>query len=170
MKKSISLSFYYLIFQNLPSSFFPLGTIFNWLRVNCLKSVLKIGKNNKVQNAVYIGNGSNIQIGNHCQINANVKLDNVKISDYVMIAPGVTILGKMHDFSDIKEPMILQGEKEVKQTQIETDVWIGTNAVIMPGLTIAKGSIIGAGCVLTKDTEQYGVYGGVSGKLIKYRS
>ena len=135
-----------------------------------MRSILAIGKNNKIQTSVYIGNGSNVKIGNYCQINERVKLDNVSIGDYVMIAPGVTILGKMHDFQDISEPMVLQGEKEVNQTIIETDVWIGTNAVIMPGLKIAKGTIVGAGCVLTKNTEPFGVYGGVPGKLIKIRN
>ena len=170
MKKKVSLIFYYFLFQHLPSSFFPFGRLYNALRVKCLKKVLDIGSKNKIQPSVYIGNGSNINIGNYCQINERVKLDNVSIGDYVMIAPGVTILGKMHDFQDINEPMVLQGEKEVNQTIIETDVWIGTNAVIMPGLKIAKGTIVGAGCVLTKDTEPFGVYGGVPGKLIKYRS
>tara|TARA_R100000935_G_C2789740_1_gene145425 strand:- start:377 stop:736 length:360 start_codon:yes stop_codon:yes gene_type:complete len=118
---------------------------------------------------VYVGNGSNVTIGNNCQINEYVKLDNVSVGDYVMIASGVTILGKMHEFVNIKEPMLLQGEKEVTPTQIEDDVWIGTNAVIMPGLKIAKGTIVGAGCVLTKDTEPFGVYGGVPGRLIKIR-
>jgi len=169
MQKSIFLSLYYLIFQNLPSSFYPLGGIFNSLRVKCLKFILKIGNNNKIQNSVYVGNGSNVTIGNNCQINEYVKLDNVSVGDYVMIASGVTILGKMHEFVNIKEPMLLQGEKEVTPTQIEDDVWIGTNAVIMPGLKIAKGTIVGAGCVLTKDTEPFGVYGGVPGRLIKIR-
>ena len=168
--KKIYLILYYLIFQHLPSSFFPVGKIFNSLRIFCLRKFFPIGENSKIQSLVYIGNGNNIKIGHHCQINERVRLDNVEISDYVMIAPGVTILGKMHDFSTLQKPMVLQGEKEVKQTLIEGDVWIGTNAVIMPGLKIAKGCIIGAGCILTKDTEPFGVYGGVPGKLIKYRS
>lgn len=166
----LALLIYYLIAQHLPSSFFPLGKIYNSFRIFCLKKILLIGKNTKVQSSVYIGNGQNIIIGNFCQINERVKLDNVYISDYVMIAPGVTILGKMHEFNDLSIPMILQGESIVKQTIIEDDVWIGTNAVIMPGLTIASGSIIGAGAVLTKDTEENGIYGGIPAKLIKYRS
>src|SRR5690606_23357067 len=113
-------------------------------------NIIVIGKNNKIQPSVYIGNGQNIRIGNNCQINERVKLDNVFISDYVMIASGVSILGKMHEFRDIKTPMILQGEKEVLQSTIEEDVWIGTNVIIMPGLKIRRGTIIGAGSVLTK--------------------
>ena len=164
------LFLYYTILQYLPSSFFPLGNLFNSIRVSTLKRVIKIGNNTKIQSHVYIGNGNNINIGSCCQINERVKLDNVSISDYVMIAPGVTILGKMHSFRNIDTPMILQGENEVQQTLIEHDVWIGTNAIIMPGLKIAHGCIIGAGAVLTKDTLPFGIYGGIPARLIKFRN
>lgn len=160
---------YYLLLQKLPSSFFPGGMFFNKLRIACLKILIEVGENTKVQSGVYIGNGGNIKIGDNCQINERVKLDNVFISDYVMIAPGVTVLGKMHVFNDTEVPMVAQGEKEVNQAIIEEDVWIGTNVVIMPGLKIAKGCIIGAGAVLTKDTLPYGIYGGIPARLIKYR-
>lgn len=76
----------------------------------------------------------------------------------------------MHKFDDIEVPMIKQGQLQASQTVVEDDVWIGANAIIMPGLTIKKGSIIGAGAVLTKDTEPFGIYGGVSAKLIKFRN
>ncbi|MEA3499576.1 MAG: acyltransferase [Candidatus Marinimicrobia bacterium] len=169
MSKKILLFLYYLIFSKLPSSYFPGGSFFNFLRVKTLKSIIKIGDNIKVQPKVYIGNGNDIEIGDHCQINENVKLDNVKIDEYVMIAPGVTILGKMHDFVDLNIPMLLQGEKQVKSTIISRDVWIGTNAIIMPGIHIGQGCIIGAGAVITKDCEEYGIYGGIPAKLIGKR-
>jgi|SRR5690554_1422101 len=166
----LALLIYYLIAQHLPSSFFPLGKIYNSFRIFCLKKILLIGKNTKVQSSVYIGNGQNIRIGDFCQINERVKLDNVYISDYVMIAPGVTVLGKMHEYRNLKVPMINQGQTECKQTIIENNVWIGTNAIIMPGLRIASGSIIGAGAVLTKDTKKDGIYGGIPAKLLKFRN
>ena len=169
MKKKIFIILYYSLFQHLPSSFFPLGRFFNKARIFCLKKIIPIGENNKVQHSIYIGGGNNLTIGDNCQINERVKLDNVIISNHVMIAPGVTILGKMHEFSNSKIPMVLQGDKKVRPTFIEDDVWIGTNAIIMPGIEISKGCIIGAGSVLTKSTEEYGVYGGVPAKLIKKR-
>ena len=74
--KKIGLLLYYLFFKNLTSSYFPLGKIFNFLRLLCLRVILPVGKKTKVQTNVYIGNGSNIQIGDYCQINENVKLNN----------------------------------------------------------------------------------------------
>ncbi|EFR44685.1 CatB-related O-acetyltransferase [Streptococcus pseudoporcinus] len=52
---------------------------------------------------------------------------------------------------------------------IEDDVWIGTNAIILSGVTIGKGAVIAAGSVVTKDVPPYTIYGGVPAKLIKKR-
>ncbi|WP_430974586.1 acyltransferase [Sunxiuqinia rutila] len=168
--KFVYLSFYYFFAYNLPNSFFPLGSLFNKIRIKTLRRIITIGKECKIQSKVYIGKGSNVSIGNYCQINENSKLDNVIIGSYVMIAAGTTILGKMHKYSSREIPMVLQGESVIKPTIIEDDVWIGTNAIIMPGLKLSKGSIIGAGSVLTKSTDPYSIYGGVPAKFIKKRS
>ena len=52
---------------------------------------------------------------------------------------------------------------------INDDVWIGSNAVILPNCTIGKGAIIAAGAVVTKNVDSYTVVGGVPAKLIKRR-
>ncbi len=169
MKSKLFLFLYYSLAKNLPSSYFPFGIFFNKLRIFFLRRVLPIGKFTKIQKNVYVGGGEDIVIGDYCQINENVKLDNVKFGNYVMIAPGVTILGKMHETKELDTPMVFQGEKEVGQTTISDNVWIGTNAIIMPGLKIASGCIIAAGAVLTKDTQINGVYAGIPAKLIKER-
>lgn len=167
--KKIALLFYYLLAQNLPSSFIPGGRIFNSIRIGTLRMVFSVGKGCKIQKKVYFGSGREVSIGNYCQINENVRLINVKIGDFVMIAPGVTILGRMHNHENRDIPMILQGQKETKQGIIENDVWIGTNAIIMPSVKICGGCIIAAGAVVTRDCEPYGVYAGVPAKRIKSR-
>jgi len=167
--KSFWLGIYYLVFSNLPSSYFPGGKIYNKLRILSLKKVLKLGSCCKIQQKVYIGDGNSIVIGSNTQINENVRLNNVIIGDYVMIAPGVTILGKMHDHSRIDIPMILQGEKACNPSVIENDVWIATNAIIMPGVKIGTGTIIGAGAVVTKDCDSFSIYVGIPAKKIKSR-
>ena len=55
----------------------------------------------------------------------------------------------------------------IKKVTIEDDVWIGASAVIMPGVTLHKGAIIGAGAVVTKDVDEYTVVAGVPAKPIK---
>jgi maltose O-acetyltransferase len=158
-----------MFFSRLPNSWWPGGKLYNKLRTACLKGVIKLGKNNKIQRSVYVGNGNQIVIGDNCSINELVRLDNVTIGNNVMIARESVVLGKMHESADPNMPMTSQGVKDVKATIIEDDVWLGLRVIIMPGVKISTGCILAAGCVVTKDTEPYGIYGGVPAKLIKKR-
>ena len=147
-----------------------MGKLFNSFRIFTLKKIFKVGNNCRIMRGVYIGSGKNIEIGNYCRINELTRLSNVKIGNHVMIARDCIILGMTHKYDNIDIPMERQGSVSFKQTIIEDDVWIGARVIIMPGLRIRKGSIIGANSVLTKDTENYGVYGGNPAKLIKKRN
>lgn len=155
--------------KHLPASYYPGGKIYNFIRVALLKGFLKkIGTGCKIQENVYFGNGDNIEIGNNCKINENVKLRNVTMGDYVLIAPNVTINGGVHNYDNTEIPIVLQGGHWEK-IKIGTDVWIATNVVVTAGVKIGNGCVIGAGTVVTKDCEDYGIYGGVPAKLIKKR-
>jgi len=167
--RKINLFVYYLIFSKLPNSSFPLGNVFTKIRGKLLMGILKIGSNCRIQSNVYIGAGKGISIGDNCHINDNTRLFNIKIGNDVMIARDCIFLGLLHGHDNVEIPMIEQGEIEASPTIIEDDVWIGARSIVMPGIKIARGSIVGAGSVLTKDTIEYGVYGGVPAKLIKKR-
>jgi acetyltransferase-like isoleucine patch superfamily enzyme len=52
---------------------------------------------------------------------------------------------------------------------IEDDVWIGSNAIILHGVTIKRGSVIGAGSVVTKSTEPYSISVGNPARILRYR-
>ncbi|WP_272482092.1 CatB-related O-acetyltransferase [Thomasclavelia spiroformis] len=52
---------------------------------------------------------------------------------------------------------------------IQDDVWIGSNAIILQGITVGKGSVIAAGAVVTKNVPPYTVWGGIPAKQIKKR-
>ena len=150
MMKKIKLALYYLLFSKLPNSFWPGGSLYNRLRLLSLKGVMHIGCNNRIQRSVYVGNGNSIVIGNNCQINELVRLDNVELGNNVMIARETIILGKMHESNGLDKPMSEQGVKEVNKTYIEDDVWLGLRVVVMPGVRIRKGCIIAAGCIVQK--------------------
>lgn len=166
----LKLIIYYLIVSKLPNSRF--GNIFrkirNWYVCDILQ-IMQKDSNNYFEENIYIGNGKNIVFGKHCHINENVFIQGANIGNFVMIAPNVSILNSTHNYQNIELPMIMQGEEKSLNPIIEDDVWIGRNAVIMPNIKIGKGSIIGAGAVVTKDVESYSIVGGVPAKLIKKR-
>jgi acetyltransferase-like isoleucine patch superfamily enzyme len=85
----------------------------------------------------------------------------IKISKKVMFASGVKIISANHDFK--------QRDNHVKDKPIiiEENVWIGANAVILPGVKIGKNSIIGAGAIVTKDVPPNVVVAGNPAKIIK---
>jgi len=169
MKKKISLIVYYLIANKLPSSFFPLGSFYNKIRVCLCKGFIEIGDHCKIQHRVNLGDGNNITIGNYCMINEYTYIQGAKIGNYVMIAPNVSIYSNAHIFDDVNIPMAMQGKTEELPCIIEDNVWIGKNVVIMPGIIIGTGSIVGAGAIVTKNIEPYSIVGGVPAKLIKKR-
>ena len=52
---------------------------------------------------------------------------------------------------------------------IGNDVWIGSNVLLLNGITIGDGAIIAAGAVVTKDVQPYSISGGIPAKHIKFR-
>lgn len=56
--------------------------------------------------------------------------------------------------------MRLPGSTEAMQVIIGDDVWIGTRAIIMPGVIIGKGAIIAAGAIVTHNIPEYAIVGG----------
>ena len=52
---------------------------------------------------------------------------------------------------------------------IEDDVWIGANAVLLEGVTVAQGSVIGAGAVVTKSTQPYSISAGIPARQVGLR-
>ena len=61
----------------------------------------------------------------------------------------------------VKEKLIKYGS-----VKIEDDVWIGANVTIFPNVTIKKGTILGAGCIVMQDTEEFCTYAGVPAKKL----
>ena len=154
---------YYALVAKLPNGrFLP---VINLIRRYYVCKIMGVGvfhPNTRIQNNVYLSRPGRVSFGADCQINENVFIQGAVIGDNVMIAPNASLLCNVKDVSKLDIPMNKQGWKEKgKFVVIEDDVWIGRNAVIMPGVRIAKGSIVGAGAVVTKDTDEYSIVGGV---------
>ena len=138
------------------------------LRNRLARHVCDVKKNTNVEKnahfnpAVSIGNGSTL--GVQCEIDGPVT-----IGRYVMMGPEVVIYTRNHRHDDVNVPMAQQGFEDYHPVSIDDDVWIGRRAIILPGVHIGKGCIIGAGAVVTKDTEPYGIYAGVPAKKVSTR-
>lgn len=168
--KIIFLVIYYLIGIYLPDIAFPFGRTFNAIRCFVLKRFLtRFGYGNEFDSQIYLGKGDDVEIGDNCQINTHCRLVNVKIGNYVMIAPDVVFIPKLHRSESLTTPMSKQGVIDFPHTIVEDDVWIGYGVVIMPGLRIGKGSIIGAQAVVTRDVAPFTVVAGVPAKIIRSR-
>lgn len=106
-----------------------------------------------------------VSINHHTEISGQ---GGVKIGKFVLIGPYCSILSSNHEFRYIHKPIQYQ-EITRNPVIIEDDVWLGRNVTVLPGVTIGRGSIIGAGAVVTKSIPEFVIAGGVPAKVIKNR-
>lgn len=113
----------------------------------------------------------NCTIGDYSGIGEGSRLyGEVHVGKYVMMGPQCWIYTQNHEFNQLDKPMALQGAQPAKPVIIRDDVWIGGRVTILPGVTVGKGSIIGAGAVVTKDVPPYSIVGGNPAKVIRMRN
>jgi acetyltransferase-like isoleucine patch superfamily enzyme len=129
---------------------------------------IRIGKACRIhRGALLLPHGGSIIIGSHTSINPYAVVygqGGVTIGEGVRIAAHAVIIPANHGFAHGE--MIHRQPETRKGIVIEDDVWIGTGARILDGVTVAHGSIVAAGAVLTRSTEAYGIYGGVPARKI----
>ena len=89
-----------------------------------------------------------------------MSIGGIRIGNGVQIGPHVTILTNNHDLND-------RDILKCRPVTIEDGVWIGAGALILPGVTIGKNAIIGAGSVVTKDVAENTIVAGNPAKVIR---
>ena len=112
-----------------------------------------------------------MDVGRNLHVNAGAFLygrGGLTIGDDVMIGPNVVVVSSQHRFDDPRLPMVAQGHRG-DPVSIGTDVWLGANAVVLPGVRVADGTVVSAGAVVTRDTEAYSIVGGVPAARIGAR-
>lgn len=129
-------------------------------------SGMKIGKGSSVHMMVKFYDIKNIKIGEDSIIGEGTVLDGrdkLIIGNHVDIASEVMIYNGEHDINDEKfKPLFAP-------VTIEDYVFIGPRAIILPGVTVKRGAVVGAGAVVTKDVPELKVVGGVPAKEIGER-
>lgn len=98
----------------------------------------------------------------------------IQIGSKVMFGPEVTIRGGNHTTEYVGRFMadIRDDEKRPEDDRgvvVEDDVWVGTRAIILHGVTIGRGAIIAAGAVVAKNVPPYAIAGGLPARVLKFR-
>ena len=159
----------YIIANRLPGSLSKHGSVFKKLREMIAKGFIAYCGNN-VNLEPHIRFDLALQIDDYSGIGEHSELyGDIKIGKYVMMGTGVKIYSRNHAFSNTTIPMCRQGFQSVRQVIIEDDVWIGGNAIILPGVHVHTGAILGAGAVVTKDVPPYAIVGGNPARVIRFR-
>lgn len=127
-----------------------------------------LGKRSVVESFSCVNNAvGDVIIGDHTRIGIhNTIIGPVTIGSHVNLAQGITVTGLNHIFADPSLRIDEQGV-ETKPVVIGDDVWIGANAVILPGVTIGSHCVVAAGAVVSKDVPGNTLVGGVPAKVIK---
>lgn len=127
---------------------------------------------NKVKGVIhpgaFLGYGQGkLFVGTKSSVNYKCFFDlgaDITIGNDVEIGFRVTFVNSSHQVGSIGHRA---GKGFAKPIVIEDGCWIGANVTILPGVTIGKGCIIGAGTLVTKDCEPNGLYVGTPAKRIR---
>ena len=116
--------------------------------------------------------GNGLTIGEHSSIGPYGYVGcsgKIVIGKNVMFGPKCSLFAENHVFSDTESSIKSQGVQQ-KGITIEDDCWIGSNVTILDGVTIGKGSVIGAGTLVTKDIPTGSIVVDKREKLIRNRN
>jgi acetyltransferase-like isoleucine patch superfamily enzyme len=132
----------------------------------------------EIGDGVFIGAQAFIQgrfdgltkIGNHVWIGPQAYFDarDLILEDYVGWGPGAKVLGSAHTGLPIDQP-IIETDLEIRPVRVEAWADIGTGAVLLPGVTVGKGSIVGAGAIVTRDVPPFAIVAGVPARFLRWR-
>lgn len=171
-KNGILLFIYYGFTRYLPASNNRYFKVFRFLRrINCKPLFGKAGKNINIEYKADFGTGKLIEIGDNSGIGVNAHVRGpLKIGNEVMMGPDVVIITAIHNHTRTDKTIKEQGHLPNKPVSIGNDVWIGARVIILPGVSIGRGVIIGAGAVVTKDIPDFTIVGGNPARIIKNRN
>ena len=173
MKRYICFILYKLFFSWLPATnnTLKVSKIIRFFRSWVGGGTLdKHGRHINIEKNANFGFGKGISLGDYSGLGVNCNVRGpLEIGAYVNMGPDVRIITVNHNTERTDIPMKGQGSLPPQKVTICDDVWIGARVIILPGVTIGKGSIVAAGAVVTKNVPEYAVVGGVPAKVIKYR-
>jgi acetyltransferase-like isoleucine patch superfamily enzyme len=148
--------------------------------LHCLSAFgVRIGSHTSIARNVWLHCGGTpvghdhggCEIGEHSFIGCNAVLGaggGIRIGSNVLIGQSVNIHAENHAFADSSRLIREQGVS-YQGVVIEDDVWIGSKATILDGVTIGRGAVVGAGAVVTKSVPPYAIVAGVPARVVGIR-
>lgn len=133
-----------------------------------------LGPNTIIEYPIHIESPKDVHVYENARVRNNLHIINapgekVIIKKYSVIAGNVTICTNSHR-STVGIPHFLLGSSHINDksanVMIEEDVWVGTNATIMAGVTLGRGCIVAAGAIVTKSVPPYALVAGAPAKII----
>jgi len=111
--------------------------------------------------------GSRTTIGSNCVL---ASLGGIELGKSVLVAGGCYMCGGDYHMDDATHAIMDQGAYSKGPIRIGDNVWIGTGAIILDGVTIGPGAMIGAGAVVTKDVPENMIVAGIPATVIRNRA
>lgn len=138
--------------------------------------VIEIGDHSEIDDFTFIYGGKEIIIGRYVHISRFVSIiggGKLYLGDYTVLADGVRILTGTDSYhGGYRMSTVLpddQRSPKISFVRIEKDAFIGTNAVVHPGVTIGEGAVIGSNSLVLKDVQPWTINVGSPCKVIKKR-
>lgn len=110
--------------------------------------------------------GDNVDFATGCVVTTD---GGVKIGDRVLIGYGAKIISRNHALPAGHGPIYGAGHI-AKAVCIANDVWIGAQAVILPGVSVGEGAVIAAGAIVTKSVPPFAIVAGVPARIVHMRA
>lgn len=137
----------------------------------------RLGRKVHLKTGVSIG--PDVEIGDYSYVNAYTEIASGTVGRFTSIASFCSIGLNSHPVDWVSTSPMLYSELQLGAgnryrddrggSVIMNDVWIGTHAVIMRGVTVGNGAIVGAGAVVTKDVPPYAIVVGVPAVVLRFR-
>ncbi len=127
----------------------------------------RVGQGSIIEPPFYCVYGQHIHLGDHVYVNVLCTIldcNEVHIGDHVMIGPHVQIYTPAHD---LRAQARIQGWEVARPVVIEDNVWIGGGAILLPGVTIGRNAVVGAGSVVSRSVTANTVVAGNPARVLR---
>ncbi len=147
----------------------------------CRKKFKHFGAGAELRPFVFAGGCSNISIGDNVVVRPNTILfansfsayngrGSITIEDGVLLGPSIQFFTNKHRFADPSVPIIDQGVEPPENILVKKGAWIGAGTIILPGVTIGRNAVVGAGSVVTRDIPDCALAVGAPAKVIRIQT